>query len=400
MYIKEVLFDKKTMTELSFADIQDKIELEEEKLKTNVFKKLNNQLKSEIKHKEKIEKDLISSVKINKKQAARLNAIFENESHIILSLDKKLRLTSFNKNFVHLFEKMLGVVPEINDMPFIDYKLMPQEIKEKWIPEINKVFLGEPRNFIASTFNLSEQQYTSIYINPIYEKNKINQVSIIGHDITDKVIAEERLNVSLKEKDILLKEVHHRVKNNLQVISSIFNLQSAYSKEPGIREVLKESQTRIKSMAYIHESLYKSTNFGKINFEEYLRKLTKNLIQSYTLKENKVTLLTETEKVILHLDQAVPCGLIVNEIISNSLKHAFPPNTNGIVIVHLSKKGNKIHLKLVDNGIGIPEKIVQGDDDTLGIQLIKTLTEQLRGDIKFITDGGTSVELTFDFQEA
>ena len=212
-------------------------------------------------------------------------------------------------------------------------------------------------------------------------------------------MAERRLNESLKEKDILLKEVHHRVKNNLQVISSIFNLQSAYSKEPGIKEVLKESQTRIKSMAYIHESLYKSADFGKINFEEYIRKLCKNLIQSYTIGDSQVSLLTETEKVILHLDQAVPCGLIDNEIVSNALKHAFKPSEAGIIIVNLSKKGNKIFLKLADNGIGISQSVLKGESDTLGLQLIRTLTEQLRGEISFNVNEGTSVELVFDFQK-
>jgi len=278
MYVKPILFENKRMLELSFVDIQDRIELEEEKIKTDVFEKLNNRLKAEISKKERIEKELTKSLELNQNQAAKLTE-------------------------------------------------------------------------------------------------------------------------SLKEKDILIKEVHHRVKNNLQVISSIFNLQNAYSNEDKIKEVLKESQNRIKSMAYIHESLYKSSQLGKIDFEEYINKLCKNLIRSYTIRGNQISLLTETEKVLLHLDQAIPCGLMVNEIISNSLKHAFPKSSSGIIAISLSRKGKRVRLRLADDGIGIPEKILKGETNTLGIQLIETLVEQIRGELNINIEMGSSFELEFDLQE-
>jgi len=401
VYVKKALFMNEEMTELSFIDIQDRINLEEERIKNDVFKKLNDQLKNEIKKKEKIEKKLIQSLEANQNQAFRLKSIIDIESHLIFSVDRNGRLTSFNNAFKKRFQKHAKITPKLGNSLLEDNPFMKQDIKKRWKTEIIKAFEGEATNFVVGTvFEDNIEQFSNVYVNPIYSRDKIDQVSIITHDITDKVIAERRLNESLKEKDILLKEVHHRVKNNLQVISSIFSLQSAYSKEPGVKEVLKESQTRIKSMAYIHESLYKSANFGKIDFEEYIRKLCKNLIHSYSLKDNQVSLLTETEKVILHLDQAVPCGLIVNEIISNSLKHAFIPNESGIIAVYLEKKGNKIKLKLIDNGIGLPESVLKGESDTLGIQLIQTLTEQLRGDISFKVDEGTSVDLVFDYQES
>lgn len=400
VYVKKVLFLNEEMTELSFVDIQDRIKLEEEKIKNEFVIKLNEQLKSEITKKEIVEKELIKSVEANQSQAARLKSIFDIKTHIIFSVDRSLRLTSFNNAFIERFKTKANITPKLRDAPLEEYINMKDDVKKIWATEVKKAFKGEATNFVVvAVFENDIERYTNVYMNPIYEKNEITQISIIAHDVTDRVVAEARLNESLKEKDILLKEVHHRVKNNLQVISSIFNLQSAYSKEPGIKEVLKESQTRIKSMAYIHESLYKSKNFGKINFEEYINKLCKNLIQSYTIKDNKVSLLTETEKVILHLDQAVPCGLIVNEIISNALKHAFKPDDAGIIIVYLKKKEGRVHLKLVDNGIGIPASFLDGENDTLGIQLIRTLTEQLRGEISFITNEGTSIELIFDFME-
>jgi PAS domain S-box-containing protein len=278
MYVKPILFENKQMTELSFVDIQDRIELEEEKIKTGVFQKLNNQLKAEIAKKERIENELIKSLELNQNQAAKLTE-------------------------------------------------------------------------------------------------------------------------SLKEKDILIKEVHHRVKNNLQVISSIFNLQNAYSKNEGIKEVLKESQNRIKSMAYIHESLYKSSQLGKIDFEEYVSKLCNNLIRSYAIRDNQISLLTETEKVLLHLDQAIPCGLMVNEIISNSLKHAFPAHGRGIIAINLRCRKNRVKLRLSDDGIGIPANILRGETNTLGMQLIETLVEQIRGELKIDTEMGSSFELEFDLQQ-
>lgn len=401
IYAKDVLYEGRFMTEFSFVDVQDRIELEEERIKSNVFKKLNNQLKQEIKNKEKAEKQLVASFETNMRQSAKLKAIFENQSHIIWTIDIKFKLTSFNQKFADMYCEMLGFYPKPGDDPINDYPGMQPSARKKWKDAYRKVFNGESINFVSSSFsNKGKPVYTNIFLNPIFdEKKKVVELSGMGHDITDKVFAEDKLNESLKEKDILLKEVHHRVKNNLQVISSIFNLQSSYSKEEYVRELLKESQNRIKSMAYIHESLYKSSEFGKIDFEEYLKVLSKNLLQSYSISGNRISLITETEKVLLDLDLAIPCGLIVNEIVSNSLKHAFDEQDRGVIAIALKNGKENVKLRLADDGIGIPPYVIQGKSDTLGFQLIETLVEQIRGGLEIDNSTGTTISISFPLKQ-
>ena len=194
---------------------------------------------------------------------------------------------------------------------------------------------------------------------------------------------------------MMIKENHHRVTNNLQVISSIFNLQSAFTEEERIREMLRESQNRIKSMAYIHESLYKSSHLGLIDFDQYVKELSKNLVHSYSDRDSNISLLSETESVLLGIDQAIPCGLIVNEVVSNSLKHAFAGRKHGIIGVQLKKSNGTVRLRLTDNGVGIREDSFSAEGTSLGIQLIQTLVEQIHGEIAVDGRSGTSIEITF-----
>jgi len=155
--------------------------------------------------------------------------------------------------------------------------------------------------------------------------SKINEdeVVVISRDITESMEYESRLIKSVREKEVLLKEVHHRVKNNLQVINSILNLQSSYVSDKEILEIINESQNRIRSMSYIHEILYQTKDFNSINFDDYVTNLVQNLVHSYQVRSDKVKLDLDIEKVSLALDQAIPCGLILNELISNSLKYAY-----------------------------------------------------------------------------
>jgi len=397
IYLKQVLYENERVTELSFVDIKDRIELEEEKIKTYVFKNLNEKLKKEIREKEKVEKELMSSLNINTKQSAQLEAIFENSSHVMWTMNKNDELTSFNTNFSTLFERVYDVKVKKFDKPFSNYQKLKGYDKKQWKEAHDKVISGESINFISRNFGPKGRRiYMNVYMNPIYEdKAGIREASGIAHDITDKVIAESKLTESLKEKEVLIKEIHHRVKNNLQVISSIFNLQSAFTEEEKIKEVLRESQNRIKSMAYIHESLYKTSELGKIDFEQYVKELSKNLIHSYVYRDNKISLLTETDSVFLDLDLAIPCGLIVNEIVSNSLKHAFKEGENGIIAVFLRLKDNKVKLRLTDDGMGMAENIFGKETNSLGVQLIQTLVEQIRGELTVDGRNGTTIDVTF-----
>ena len=230
--------------------------------------------------------------------------------------------------------------------------------------------------------------------------------------------AEEQLQDSLSEKEVLLKEVHHRVKNNLQIISSIINLQLHSINDNRTIVLLRDCQNRIKAMAFIHDSLYQSDNFSKINIKEYITKLTKNTFYSYTPKVGDIYLKLNTEHVLLDIDQAIPCGLIVNELLTNVLKHAFDSGwsnnyirsnrvetitkkkeRNGSVKkkvqVSLNQIDKYIYLSVSDNGKGIPEGLDMEHTESLGYQLIYSLVKQLKGNISIKRNNGTDITVNF-----
>jgi len=227
------------------------------------------------------------------------------------------------------------------------------------------------------------------------DKGKVCEISGIGNDITEKILAEEKLKESLKEKEILLKEVHHRVKNNPQVISSILNLQSSHVKDDKTLNILKESQNKIKSMAFIHESLYQTNDFSKIDFSEYVISLYKNLVHSYELFDNFVALKLNVKEVSLNLDQSIPCGLLINELILNALKYAFPKEKKGIIAVELYEKQGVIYLTVRDNEMGLPKNIDFRNTESLGLQLVMTLTEQIGGEITLDNSRDAKYDITF-----
>ena len=203
------------------------------------------------------------------------------------------------------------------------------------------------------------------------------------HSLKRQIEAEEHLKVSLHENEVLLKEVHHRVKNNLQVISSLFNIQSGHikDKEQAIR-VFEESLNRIRSMAIIHEKLYKTREISKINFSEYLNDLTANIFRSYSSISSGIRIKIKADDILLNIDTAIPLGLIVNELVSNSIKYAFPDKREGKILIEFHyDKGGSLLLVVGDNGIGLPEGLDIGNTESLGLQLVNTLVGQLKGTI-------------------
>jgi PAS domain S-box-containing protein len=218
---------------------------------------------------------------------------------------------------------------------------------------------------------------------------------------------EEQLNSSLKEKEVLLKEIHHRVKNNMQVISSLLNLQSGRIKSQDILEMFKESQDRIRSMSLIHERLYQSEDLARIDFSHYIQNLAKHLFQSYRIDPEAVVLQTDVRDVSLDINKAIPCGLIINELISNSLKYAFPQakkadkkkEKKGEIDIQLTAENGKVSLLVKDNGIGLPEDLDIEMADSFGLQLVTTLVNQLNGNIDIKGKPGATFKITFDKAE-
>jgi two-component sensor histidine kinase len=233
---------------------------------------------------------------------------------------------------------------------------------------------------------------------PIFDKEgKISQVIEYNLDITERKQAEEKINASLKEKEVLLREIHHRVKNNMQIISSLLNLQSMLLSNEKDIAMLKDSQNRIRAMSLIHEKLYRSENLADINIKEYINDLAKYILQFFEAVAFNVTLKIEAEDILMGIDTAIPCGLIINELISNSLKHAFPEGRKGEVRITLEKTGDdEIIMTVSNDGIGFPEDIDFRKTKSLGLQLVTTLAEnQLQGKIELDRSKGTAFKITF-----
>ncbi len=218
----------------------------------------------------------------------------------------------------------------------------------------------------------------------------------LKREVAQRKLAQEQINESLKEKIVLLREVHHRVKNNLQIVSSLLNLQAGYITDKKIMEVFKESQARIRSMALIHEKLYQSRDLDKINFSDYIDSLIHDLFRSYRSQLNKIDIRCEAEQIFLEIDQAILCGLVINELISNSIKHAFKGRQEGEVVVKLTDTDDSYKIVVQDNGVGFPEEIDIENTDSLGLQLVTSLTKQMGGDLKIRSENGTIVEITFN----
>lgn len=240
-------------------------------------------------------------------------------------------------------------------------------------------------------------------LKPIHdETGKVVLLITEGRDITEQKRAEEQLQASLREKEVLLKEVHHRVKNNLGVVDGLLAMQArrAASQIPQgssnleVTAALKESQNRIASIVLVHEKLYGADDLANINFAQYISDLTAHLFDSYNIHANQIKLTTHIEPISLDIDTAIPCGLIINELVSNALKYAFPGPRTGEIQVIFQQNPNQT-LIVRDNGIGLPQDFNLQQTKTLGISLIQGLVKQLRGTLAISGQPGTTVKITF-----
>lgn len=215
-------------------------------------------------------------------------------------------------------------------------------------------------------------------------------VVCVAQDISERKAAEEKLRQSLEEKDVLLREIHHRVKNNLQVVSSLLHAQARDVDDSAVRERFEESQDRIRSMAALHEQLYQSDNLARVAFDEYLETVTEELFRSY--RANHVSRSLETDAHVLPIDQAIPAGLIVNELVSNALEHAFADDSGGTVTIAFRVESDEATLTVADDGSGTD---ALDSNASLGLRLVRGLTRQLRGSLSVETEGGVTVSVTF-----
>ncbi|OGT42725.1 MAG: hypothetical protein A3F42_06280 [Gammaproteobacteria bacterium RIFCSPHIGHO2_12_FULL_37_34] len=222
--------------------------------------------------------------------------------------------------------------------------------------------------------------------------HKLAEKKLQNNEIKYKNLS-KKLQISLNEKEALLKEIYHRVKNNLQVILSLLHLQIETIQDQTAKQILLESATRIKSMALVHELLYQSSSLANIEMVKYSNHFSKYLYDTYNINIHHNKLILDIDDVSLDIEKAIPCGLIINELISNIFKHAFPAG-NGIIKLSLKKFGNKLLLTISDNGIGMPPNFDLQNANSLGMKLVYNLTKQIGGTIKMESRHGTTFTLT------
>jgi len=317
----------------------------------------------------------------------RFRALFDNIVDGILLADTE------NKKFYagnKMICQMLGYsMKEIKNLGIMDIH------PKKDLPYVVKQFEEQPKERIQLTRDIPVKRkndtvfYADINSSPVTLGGKTYLMGIF-RDITERKKAEEKIKASLQEKEVLLQEVHHRVKNNMQIISSLLDLQSRHIKDEQALEIFKNSQNRIRSIGLIHERLYQSKDLAKVDFTEYAQSLTGHLFSSYGINPEAIKSKLKIKDVFLDINTAIPCALIINELVSNSLKHAFPEGKKGEIkiITHPLNK-SEIELIVSDNGVGIPKEVDFRNTETLGLQ------DQLHGDIKLDRTRGTTFHIRF-----
>lgn len=275
---------------------------------------------------------------------------------------------------------------------------------EPFMERIHDLLAGAKRGTLPATSPHKTDEgslfkaYSEVLIHKLEEKalqlEEANRV--LAKDIAERKRVEEALRASLHEKEVLLREIHHRVKNNMQVISSLLSLKSAQVEDPVVRQALKESQVRIRSMALVHERLYSSSDLARVDFADYLRNLYAHLGSAFSVRSDRISVHFDLEELPLDINTAVPCGLIATELISNAMKHAFPGGRTGTIAVSLKREGaGLIRLSVSDDGIGLPSQLDYRNTESMGMQIVNMLVEQIDGRVYLAPGPGTRVSVTF-----
>jgi PAS domain S-box-containing protein len=338
-------------------------------------------------------------IRERKKLEERFRTAVEAAPNVMLLVDRKGKILLANKQITDIFgyqeEEIIG---KSIDM------LVPQENKEKHIQgregffrSPKTQFLGRDRELFGIRKDMTKVPI-EVGLTPIETSEGLVAICAII-DLTARNEAQGNLLRMLRQKEILLKEIHHRVKNNLQVISSLLKLQSGYIDDPKATRMFEESHERVRAMAIVHEKLYRSEEPDRVNFKEYIEELSSELKATYSVDSCPVALELDIGDIELNIEKAIPCALILNELVSNALKHAFGPDTANATIkisFHAVAEGSKqVELVIEDNGKGMPANCDSQAPKTMGLTVVHTLCEQLMGKQEVISNGGTKFRIVF-----
>jgi len=343
------------------------------------------------------------------------NALERQRSEEALRLHKERYTRAISAGKVGVWElniktNKIYIDPELKAM--LGYAKHEINYLDEWMqiihPDDRLTIKNQAQNYLRGSISQYEIEHRMLHKNgsirwflargTVLQDANGNPYCMLGSDtdITERKQAEHQIQASLKEKEVLIKEIHHRVKNNLQVISSLLRLQARYISDEQVIEIFRESQNRVRAMALIHETLYQSNDLAKVNFSDYIRRLTNNLLHSYGSASCRITLKLNIDNSLVRLDTAIPCGLIINELVSNAIKHAFDTRCYGEINVEFhTLKPDNYSLIVADNGIGVPENLEIRLSQSLGLRLVWNLVEQLEGTIAVNNKGGTEFRIHF-----
>jgi PAS domain S-box-containing protein len=327
---------------------------------------------------------------------AKFRGLLESAPDGIVVVDRSGRIAIVNSQTEHIFgysrHELIGRSIEV---------LVPDRFRGAHVAHRNGYFeypkvrpMGGGAGSLTGRKRDGTEFPVEISLSPMHTEEGLLVTAAI-RDISERKVVETRLRRSLLEKEVLLKEVHHRVKNNLQIVSSMLNLQLDQLSDPKALELFKESQMRVRSIALFHEKLYESKDLARVDIAEYLKGLANGLFATYGANPDEILLSISAEDVPLGVDAAISCGLIVNELLSNALKHAFPSGRRGEVRVALRREGEAIALEVADDGAGMPPELDFQNPGTLGLRLVSILTEQIRGTIELRRRPGTRFVIKF-----
>lgn len=322
----------------------------------------------------------------------RYKSLFEQNLNAVFSMDETGRIEEGNKMFDRYFKKQ-----------FTDEQILtlPALIKDRSTHEVDtlldRVRHEQSLGFLSVVPGKNGgQQYFYFMLMPIFVDQKMKGIFGVAEDVTFQKRAEAKIKDQLREKSVLLAEIHHRVKNNLAVISGLLELQQGVISNLQARDALEEAKGRIRSMAVIHEQVYQNKNLSDINFYDYIQQLGKNVRQTYTISGKEIKLHVEAKNIALTLDQIIPCGLIINELLCNAYKYAFANRDEGNIWICIKEQKKRVTLVVGDDGIGLRNDWQDHQSETLGLSLVQILTQQLEGELVMGTEYATHFKISFD----
>lgn len=334
------------------------------------------------------------------KENLHIKTIFDSlQSVSIFSLDTDFKLLSYNKTFLNVLKQYFNKFPSIGDS-FIEY-LWPFVRNGNYHNLLNPFRAAAEGEFISMSDVLKTKDNDELWINftlnPIDFGKGVEEITCTAIDITKQKQNEEKLEANLVEKEILIKEIHHRVKNNLQIISSLLNLQNNYVTDAVTDAVLTECQNRVKAISFVHESLYINNDFNNLKIINYVQGLVSNLRSSFASSISNIDICYDIDESFINLDYAVPLGLIINELVTNSFKYAFTEEKSYEIFLQIYQKNQKLVMVYKDNGVGFDKSVDLENLSSLGIQLIQILTEQLEGNLTIENSNGVKYLFNFEY---